>query len=472
MPIEAAATGSVDTVPVSDVEEFGKSLRGPLIRPHDPDYDEARKVWNGMIDRRPGLIARCAGVSDVINCVNFARTHELLLAVRGGGHGVAGNAVCDGGLVIDLSLMKGMRVDPGQQTVDAQTGLTWGEFDHETQAFGLASTGGQISTTGISGLTLGGGIGWLVRKHGLSCDNVLSADVVLADGTFVTADATANSDLYWGLRGGGGNFGVVTSLKYHLHPVGPLVLGGLIAYPIAQARDVLQFYREFASDLPDETGTMVNAIAAPPLPFVPPEVQGQGVITVMVCHAGPLEQGEDVLRRLRAIGRPAFDIIQPLPYCAAQSLYDFSTPRGLQSYWKAEYLSGLPDEAIDAFVAHCVSRLSPLTQVHITAMGGAFGRIPSNQTAFANRQAPFVLNIISIWSDPAESAQQTAWTRSFWDAMHPFSQGGVYVNFLGDEGEERIRAAYGDNYDRLVDVKGRYDPENLFRLNQNIRPRR
>lgn len=472
MPLQQSAIGDVASVSASDVQQFAKSLRGQLIRPDDPGYDEARQVWNGMIDRRPGLIARCAGVSDVISCVNFARTHELLLAIRGGGHGVAGNAVCDGGLVIDLSLMKGARVDPGQQTVDAQTGLVWGEFDHETQAFGLACTGGLISTTGIAGLTLGGGIGWLVRKHGLSCDNVLSADLVLADGSFVTANATANSDLYWAVRGGGGNFGVVTSLRYQLHPVGPLVLGGLVAYPIAQAREVLQFYREFAADLPDEISVMADALVAPPMPFVPAEMHGKAIIAIMVGYAGPLEQGEEVLHPLRTFGPPAFDVIQPMPYCALQSLYDAAAPPGRLSYWKADYLGGLPDDAIDAFVAHCDPWLSPFTQAHLTAMGGAFGRIPSNQTAFANREAAFVLNIISIWSDPAESAQQTAWTRAFWDAMRPFSQGGVYVNFLGDEGEERIRAAYGGNYDRLVDVKSKYDPQNLFRLNQNIKPRR
>jgi len=449
----------------SAVEKFKASLRGVLLRPGEAGYDEARKVWNGMIDKRPALIARCAGVADVIHCVNFARANNLLLAVRGGGHNIAGNAVCDGGLVIDLSRMKSVRVDPARRTARAEPGLTWGEFDRETQAFGLATTGGQISTTGIAGLTLGGGWGHLARKYGLTSDNLLSVDLVTADGQALTASVAENADLFWGVRGGGGNFGVVTSFDYQLHSVGP-VLGGIVAYPFQKAKEVLKLFRELTIAAPDELASGVVLISLP---------DGTPVAGIVLCYNGPLAEGERVLKPLRTFDHPLVDQIGPIPYTAAQQLIDTFYPFGLQNYWKSSFLKEISDEAIDTMVAYCAKRPSPMCHGLIEhQLGGAVRRTDRETTAFNHRDVEYSFMSLGVCADPTEAEKCGQWAREFWDAMQPDSTGGVYVNYLGreaDEGPERIKAAYGpEKHARLVALKNKYDPANLFRLNQNIKP--
>ncbi len=452
------------------VQDFRTSLRGALIGPDDAGYDEARRVWNGMIDKRPALIARCTGVADVISAVQFARSQHLLVAVRGGGHSFPGLSTCDGGLVIDLSAMTGIWVDPALRTARAQGGVTWGAFDRETAAFGLATTGGLVSTTGIAGLTLGGGIGWLMRTHGLTCDNLLAADVVTADGRVVTASATENADLFWALQGGGGNFGIVTSFEYRLHPM-VMVLGGMVLYPAAQARDVLRFYRDFTATAPDELTTLAAFLTAPPAPFIPAPLQGTPMVGVVVCHAGAIAEGEAAVRTLRAFGPPAVDLIGPMPYTVLQTMFDPTAPHGLNYYTKSEYLGGLDDDTIDALTTHATGMASPLTAVHIHHMQGAVSRVGASDTAYSNRQAPYTLNVIAAWADPHESPTHVQWVRALSAAVQPHTTGGVYSNFLGDEGQDRVRAAYGaETYDRLVAAKNQYDPTNLFRLNQNITP--
>jgi FAD/FMN-containing dehydrogenase len=450
---------------LSAVEQFQANLRGGLLRPGDAGYDEARKVWNGMIDKRPALIARCVGALDVIRCVEFARTHNLLVAVRGGGHNIGGNAVCDGGLVIDLSRMKSARVEPARRTARAEPGLTWGEFDRETQAFGLATTGGQISTTGIAGLTLGGGWGYLARRYGLVCDNLLSVDLVTADAQFLTVSAVENADLFWGVRGGGGNFGVVTSFEYQLHPLGP-VLGGLVVYPFRQAKDVLKPYREFTTAAPDEMASGIVLISLP---------DGTPVVGIVLCYSGPLAEGERLVKPLRAFGPPLVDQIGAIPYTAAQQLIDAFYPSGLQNYWKSSFIKTISDEAIDTMVAYCAKRPTPICHGLIEhQLGGAVSRVDRNATAFAHRDVEYSFMSLGVCLDPAETENCVRWAREFWEAMQRFSTGGVYVNYLGrevDEGPERIRAAYGpEKYARLVALKNKYDPANLFRLNQNIKP--
>jgi hypothetical protein len=447
---------------VATIESFGTSLRGTLLRPGDAGYDTARQIWNGMIDKRPGLIARCAGTADVIQAVNFARTHNLLLSVRGGGHNITGNAVCDGGLMIDLSPMKGIRVDPATRTARAQGGVTWAEFDHETQAFGLATTGGFVPTTGIAGLTLGGGFGYLMRRFGLACDNLLSVDIVTADGQLRTASETENADLFWGVRGGGGNFGVITSLEYLLHPVGPLVLAGLILHPIAHAREVTQFYHTFTRTAPDELTVVLGYLILP---------DGQPVVAFLPCYSGPLEQGEAIIRPLRAFGTPIADTVAPMPYTAIQALGGTLYPPGRLNYWKSSFLRDLNDAAIETMIAHFAAMPSPLSGVYLELLGGAMSRVGPGETAFGDRSAPYSLIITSEWTDAAESAQHVQWTRDLWTAMQPFLKEGVYVNYLDRGEEERVKAAYGaTTYERLVALKNKYDPTNLFRLNHNIAP--
>ena len=464
MTDQRATTGS-DTVPEKAcVEKLMASLRGQLIQPGGNDYEDARKVWNGMIDRRPALIARCAGVADVIDAVNFARTNSLLVAVRGGGHSAAGNSVCDGGIVIDLSPMKGIHVDPMMRTARAEGGVTWGDFDRETQAFGLATTGGLVSTTGVAGLTLGGGIGWLMGKHGLAIDNLLSVDMVTADGAFLTASSTENTDLFWGARGGGGNFGVVTSFEYQLHHVGQL-LAGVLIYPLDKAKEVLRLFGEFTSTAPDELGTAAGLATSP---------DGTPSAVIVAVYNEPIEEGERVLRPLREFGPPVADHVGPMAYTEVQSMLDNGAPPGLQSYWKSNFLKSLSDEAIDVLIDHFASVPSPQSQVLIERFGGAVSRVGKEETAFNHRDAGYNLVIVGMWSGPAKNESNIQWVRDLWDAMQPFSSGGVYVNYLGPEAEEgadRTKAAYGPaKYERLVALKNRYDPTNLFRLNQNIRP--
>ena len=444
------------------VRDFAAGLRGPLLRSGDDGYDAARRVWNGMIDRRPALIARCGGVADVMATVRFAREHRLLLAVRGGGHNITGNAVCEGGLMLDLSGMKSVRVDPRARTARAEAGLTWGEYNRETQAFGLASTGGVVSTTGIAGLTLGGGLGWLMGKHGLSCDNLLSADIVTADGQFLTASAEENPDLFWGLRGGGGNFGVATSFEYRLHPVGPVV-AGMVLHPIAKAKEVLRFYRDFARGCPDE------ALAAAALMTAP---DGTPVVAVIVAHIGDLAAGERVVAPVRRFGAPLLDTIAPTSYAQLNTLFDAAVPYGgVQRYWKSSFLKELGDEMLDIMIARTTKFLSPMSMVLFFHMHGAATRVDRDATAFGLRQDQWDYDVISQWTDPGETARHVEWTREFWNAVEPFATGDVYVNHLdAEEGTTRIRAAYGGHYDRLVALKNKHDPTNLFRLNQNIRP--
>jgi FAD/FMN-containing dehydrogenase len=453
------------------VAERAPHFRGELIGPGDPQYDTARRLWNGIIDRRPGLIARCTGVADVRAAVRFGRERDLLLAVRGGGHNVAGTATCDGGLVIDLSPMKGLWVDPARRTARAQPGLLWGEFDRETQGFGLATPGGIVTHTGIAGLTLGGGLGWLMRCHGLTVDNLLSADVVTADGEFLRASASEHGDLFWGLRGGGGNFGVVTSFEYRLHPVGPIVLAGVMLYPAANARDVLGFYREYVAGAPDELTTIVILTMAPPAPFLPASVHGQPVVIIGACYAGPGDEGERVIARLRRFGPALADTIGPTPYVSHQALLDPGVPHGLGYYWKSEYVPGLSDALIDTLAEHAWRAATPESYTIIFHLGGAVGRQDSEGCAFEDRRAGHAVNIDAVWSEPGRASSCIAWARNFWEAIRPHSTGRVYVNFLGDEGQDRVRAAYGDaKYERLRALKRTYDPANVFRLNQNIRP--
>jgi len=449
----------------SAIEKFKASLRGALLRPGEAGYDEARKVWNGSIDKRPALIARCAGVGDVMHCVNFARVNDVLVAVRGGGHNIGGNAVCDDGLMIDLSRLKGLRVDPARRTARAEPGLTWGEFDRETQAFGLATTGGQISTTGIAGLTLGGGWGHLARHYGLSSDNLLSVDLVTASGQFLTASATENGDLFWGVRGGGGNFGIATSFEYQLHAVGP-VLGGIVAYPFEKAKEALKLYREFTIASPDEMASGIVLISLP---------DGTPVVGIVVCHSGTLAEGERLVKPLRAFGPLLMDQIGPIPYTAAQQVIDGFYPFGLQNYWKSSFLKAISDEAIDAMVAYCAKRPSPMCHGLIEhQLGGAVRRVDREATAFGQRDAEYSFTSLGVCAEASEAEKCTRWAWEFWDAMQPWSTGGVYVNYLGreaDEGSGRVEAAYGpEKYARLVALKNKYDPANLFRLNQNIKP--
>lgn len=453
---EAAHGLSLDEATIQD---FQTSLRGQVILPGDADYDDARKVWNGMIERRPALIARCAGVADVSKAIRFARSQNLLLAVRGGGHNVAGAGTCDGGLVIDLSPMKAVQVDSERHTARVEPGATWKDFDEEAQKYGLATTGGLISSTGVAGFTLGGGIGWLVRKHGLACDNLISAEVVTADGQLVRASADENSDLYWGLRGGGGNFGVVTAFEFALHPVSTVV-GGLVAHPLPRAREVLQFYRRFIATAPDELTTIAIFATMP---------EGHQVIGIAACYAGSVEQGEEVIRPLKEFGPPTMDMMGPLPYTALQQANDPTASAGMRNYWKAAFLQDLSDEAIDALIEYATNITSPLSMIHIHQLGGALKRVAADATAFEYRDSGFVVNIIGMWPTPEDDEQHINWARGLFAALQPYAHG-AYINFLGDEGQERVRSAYGPNYERLVALKNKYDPTNLFRLNQNIVP--
>jgi len=442
-------------------DEFKAGLRGQLLSPGDDGYDRARRLWNGMFDRRPALIARCAGAADVIRAVSFARDNRLVVAVRGGGHSFPGYSVCDGGLVIDLSAMKAIRVDLRTRTVRAQAGVKWIEFDHETQAFGLATTGGTDGDTGIAGLTLGGGLGWLSSKYGLTIDNLVSADVVTADGRLLTASATENQDLFWGLRGGSGNFGVVTSFEYQLHAVGPTILGGMVAYPLGRAKEVLRFYRHFAKAAPDDVTTYA-AFVTPP--------GGETVAALFCCYCGPLAKGEEVIRPLRSLGSPVQDLLGPMPYVAQQRLFDGAFPAGSYYYAKAGSLADLTDEAIEVFAEYVATKPSPLSGVLVQTVCGAASRVASDATAFPHRRLPYAPVIVSQWLDAATSEKNVGWARDFWKALHPLAGGGVYVNDLSYDDADRVRTAYGANYERLAALKKAYDPDNLFRLNPNITP--
>ncbi len=451
------------------MEELDASLRGELINPQSEAYDEARKVHNGMIDRRPAAIVRCADVADVMAAVELAREKGLDLSVRGGSHSVPGFGTNDGGIVCDLSAMRGTRVDPERRTVRAEGGCTWGDLDHATHAFGLATTGGIISTTGVGGLTLGGGIGHLARGCGLSCDNLISADVVTADGRLLTASEDENADLFWALRGGGGNFGVVTSLEYRLHPVGE-VYGGPIFYPVDQAGEVMRFYREFIAQAPEELGAFFAFQIAPPLPFIPEERHGETMCLIVTCWTGPIEEGEQAVAPLLEAAPVVASQVGPMPYPALNSAFDALLPPGLQHYWKADFVRELTDDAIAAHVEHGPRVPCVEATMHLYPIDGACHRLGSDETAFAYRDARFACVIAGMWPDPADNERNTAWVRDYWEAIHPHSELGGYVNFMAADDQDRIRDNYRGNYERLTEVKGRYDPENLFHMNQNIQP--
>lgn len=449
------------TVDDGRMSELAEGFSGELLRPRDPDYEEVRKIHNGLIDRRPALIARCTGVADVSDAVNFARDNGLEVSVRGGGHNVAGRAVTEGGVMIDLSKMKGLWVDPARQTVRAQAGLTWGEFNRGTQAFGLATTGGIVSTTGIAGLTLGGGIGWLMGKHGLAVDNLLSAEVVTAAGEIVNASAEENQELFWGLRGGGGNFGVVTSFEYRLHPL-EQVVGGLTAYPFANATEVLKFYREQTAAAPDEL-TMFAALVHAPDPERTP------VAAILACYSGAVDDGIAAVRPLKEFGPPIMDEMGPMPYEPINKMLDGEFPRGALNYWKSAFLSELSDAAIETMVEQYRACTSPMSGMVIEHIHGAVSRVGATDTAFPFRDDGYNFLIVAQWQDLAESDQHIAWARNCYAAMQPFFGGGAYVNYLG-EGEDPVENAYGPNFDRLRALKKKYDPDNFFRMNQNITP--
>jgi FAD/FMN-containing dehydrogenase len=450
------------------VKGFQTTLHGTLIRHGDNTYENARKVWNGMVDKYPSAIVYCVDIDDVIKAVNFARNNNLLVAVRSGGHNVAGNSVCDDGIVVDLSLMKKIEIDAASCTALAQTGLTLGEFDRETQGFGLATPLGIVSRTGMAGLTLGGGIGWLMRKHGLTCDNLLSVDVITADGRLVTANDNENPDLFWGVRGGGGNFGVVTKFKFQLHPV-EQVIGGMVLYQASKAKEVFRFYRNYIATIPDEMTTMLAFLTAP-TPFLPERIHGDPLIAIHVCYTGTIESGKSILEPIRAFDRPVADMIKVMSYVDVQCMLDSGASSGLQNYWKSSYLRTFDDKVMEIIIEYFNNTPSHMTQIHIQHMQGAVCRRGENETAFSHRNALCVLNIVSKWNDPSDSVENINWTRELSDSLKPFSSG-VYVNFLGDEGEDAVKAAYNPlNFRRLVALKNKYDPANLFSLNQNIKP--
>ncbi len=451
------------------VDQLREQVRGDVIAPGDGGYEDARTVYNAMIDRRPDVVVRAANAGDVIAAVNLARENGLDLAVRGGGHSVPGFGTCDGGVVIDLSGMRGVRVDPATRTARAEGGATWGDFNAATYAFGLATTGGIISTTGVAGLTLGGGIGYLARGFGLSCDNLVSADVVTADGRFLVASGTENDDLFWAIRGGGGNFGVVTSFEFRLHPVKD-IYGGPMFFELDKAADILRFYRDFIQDAPEELGVFPAYQIAPPLPFIPEDRHGDTFIAMVACWAGPLDQGERALAPIHDVAPVVAEFVGPMPYPALNSAFDALVPPGLQHYWKANFVTELTDEAIDAHVQHGPKVPAVNSTMHIYPINGACHRVAADATAFAYREANFATVIAGMWPEPAENEANIAWVRDYYDATAPHSEEGGYINFMAGDDQERIKANYRGNYDRLVSVKRKYDPGNLFHLNQNIQP--
>jgi len=459
-------------VQAGKIGELKAGIKGEILLPSDGAYEDARKIWNAMIDKRPAVIARCATTSDVVRGVNFARDNGLLLAVRGGGHNIAGNAMCDDGLVIDLSKMKAARVDPAERRVTIEGGATLADLDAATQAHGLATPVGINSTTGIAGLTLGGGFGWLSRKYGMTVDNLESAEVVTAAGEVVRASATERPDLYWALRGGGGNFGVVTRFEFRLHPVGPDVLSGLIVYPISEAKSVLQQYREFLAKAPDELSVWTVLRKAPPLPFLPETVHGKGIIALALIYAGDPKEGEPLIKPLRKFGTPLGEHVGVQPYVAWQQAFDPLLTAGARNYWKSHNFSTLKDGLLDAVIAYVGKLPSPQCEIFFGAIGGATTRPAPDSTAYPHRDAKFVMNVHGRWEDPADDKRCIGWARDYFNASAPFASGGVYVNFLTADEGDRVRSAYGPNYDRLAQVKRKYDADNLFRMNQNIEPAR
>ncbi len=462
----AQAPGSTSSAGASRLDDLAGLIRGDLITPGQDRYDEARKVWNAMIDKHPAAIARCTGAADVMEVVKYARDKNIAVTVRGGGHSVAGKSMRDGAIMIDLGEMHGVWVDAGKKRARAQGGARWGAFDRETTALNLVTTGGTVSSTGISGLTLGGGLGWVMRKYGLSCDNVMSADVVTADGRLLTVNESENSDLYWAIRGGGGNFGVVTSFEYRLHDLQPIV-GGMALYPESRLKDLFHFFRDYTSSAPDSVTTMAGVLIGPP----GTPVEGQNAGMIAVCHSGPVSDGERLLRPIKEFGPPAADFIGPLSYVAMQGLFGADSAPGTRNYWRSNFMTELSDDAIDAILSRSDELPPPGTTLLIEHLGGAVGRVGEQETAFSNRRANYNVGVLGVWLDAGEDERNIAWVRNFGDELKAFSTGGAYVNYMAsDESAASVRAAYEANYQRLVAVKRKYDPTNFFSGNQNIAP--
>ena len=465
--LSKAASGEAQSREIGALRD---GFSGTLVVPGDKEYDTARKIWNGSIDRHPAIIARCACVADVAAAVKFARERGIPVAVRSGGHSFPGHSVCDDGLVIDLSLMKGISVDPDTRTARVQAGVLLGELDRETQAFGLAVPAGIVTHTGVAGLTLGGGIGWLMRKFGLTIDQLLSVDVVTAGGDFVKANDRENADLFWGVRGAGGNFGIVTEFEFRLNPLGPVVMAGPIFWPMADSPQVLRFYREWIKEAPDELTTIVVHRRVPPLPDIPQELHGKPVVAVGCCYAGPVEDAEKALRPMKSFGSPVLDLCLPKEFVTHQSMFDPSFPHGWWYYFRSANLAELTDGVIDIVAENALKMTSPLTAFPIFQLGGAIARVGEDETAFGGRNAAYVINVNATTATAEGFDKECEWSRNFWKALEPYHTN-VYVNFLMEEGEERVRQAYGAaKYDRLKALKRKYDPENFFRLNQNINP--
>ncbi len=462
--------GHAKGLPAAEVDDLRSRFRGTVIAPGDGAYDDARKIWNAMIDRKPALIARCAGSADVVQAVHFARERKIPLAIRGGGHNIAGNALCDAGLVIDLSALKSVHVDPQKRRAVVGPGATLGDLDHETQSFGLAVPVGINSTTGVAGLVLGGGFGWLSRKHGLTCDNLVAADLVTAKGDRIRVGEEENSDLLWGLRGGGGNFGVVTSFEFHLHPAGRQVLSGLIVYPYDQSRAVLRAYREFTEAAPDELTVWVVMRKAPPLPFLPAAVHGKEIVALALCYVGDPEKGQQAIAPLRGFAKPVGEHVGAQPLTAWQQAFDPLLTPGARNYWKSHNFKALSDGVIDQLIQYAGKLPSPHCEVFVGQLGGQVNRVAKDATAYAHRDVSFVLNVHGRWLEARDDEKCISWARALFNATTPYATGGVYVNFLTGEETDRIRGAYGPNYDRMVQLKRKYDPTNLFSLNQNIKP--
>jgi FAD/FMN-containing dehydrogenase len=466
-----ATTERSHVIGEATVGELQDALRGHVIRPRDKGYDEARAVWNASHDKRPALIIHCEGVADVVKAVEFACSQDLQVAVRGGAHSIAGFSTVDDGVIIDLSGMRAVTVDPLRRRAVAQGGATWADFDHETQAFGLAVTGGLVSSTGLGGFTLGGGIGWLLRKHGLACDSLVAADVVTADGRLVRASADSNPELFWALRGGGGNFGVVTSLEFELHPVGPTVLGGLLFFPGEAARQVITGWRDLTAKMPDELTSLVNLTTAPPVPFLPKDVHGKPIVAIGAVHCGPMDAAERAVAPLRSLATPILDHLGLVPYVAMQKALDPLWEAGSQNYFTSAILSGLPDNAIEELLAAWAAKQSPQSELHLHHAGGAMGRVPTSATAFAHRDSPYILNVIARSSQRRGFDRHTDWARSTRTALSSYGPDAMYVNFTGETDVDKVRASYPPaTYARLVAVKNEHDPTNMFRLNQNIPP--
>jgi len=463
-------SGSSTTLDPSVAKDLATKVQGEILTADSPGFDKVRVVWNAMIDRKPALIARCKSADDVVACVKFAKQHDLLVAVRGGGHNIAGNAVCEGGLLIDLSPMRAVKVDPSKQTAHVEGGALLGDFDQAAQAHGLATPLGINSTTGVAGLTLGGGFGWLSRKHGLTVDNLLSATVVTAAGEKLTASAKENSDLFWALRGGSGNFGVVTSFEFKLHKIGTEVLSGLIVHPLADAKKVLQYYRDFVAKAPDELAVWFVLRKAPPLPFLPEKWHGKEILALAACYFGDLKTGEKLLQPLRAFGQPIADVIGPTPYIGWQQVLDPLLTPGMRNYWKSHEFLQIPDAMIDVIMDFASRLPDPQTELAFAQLGGAIQRVPNDATAYSHREPNFLINVHTRWDAAANDGKCIAWARDLIKALTPFSTGAVYVNFLTSDEEDRVKMAYGANLAKLVAVKKKYDPTNLFRMNANIRP--